>query len=203
MKQAAVALLFAAATTLLAQKADWDALDQQIEQLYVKGDLPGALRVAKLAVDAASTPKQSGRSLDRLGFLYYNSGNLKDGETFLRQGLALRREKLGADSADYAESANDLALFFRDTRRFPEGQALAEEAVAVRVHVLGANDPLVAETLETLGTIYSGEGEYEKSAATFEKARAIYESHIDAKNPAPPVITARKWNAVICANRFR
>ncbi len=186
MKQAAVALLFAAATMLLAQEADWDALDQQIEQLYVKGDLPGALRVAKLAVDAASTPKQSGRSLDRLGFLYYNSGNLKDGETFLRQGLALRREKLGTDSADYAESANDLALFFRDTRRFPEGQALAEEAVAVRVHVLGANDPLVAETLETLGSIYSGEGEYEKSAATFEKARAIYESHIDAKNPAPP-----------------
>ncbi len=51
---------------------------------------------------------------------------------------------------------------------------------------LGANDPLVAETLETLGSIYSAEGEYEKSAATFERARAIYESHIDAKNPAPP-----------------
>src|ERR1700733_6634355 len=170
MKQFAVALLLAAAPLLLAQAADWDALDQQIEQLYLKGDMAGAVRVAKLAVDAASTPKQSGHSLDRLGFLYYNSGNLKDGEAFLRQALALRREKLGADSADYAESANDLALFCRDTRRYPEGQALAEEAVAVRVRVLGPNDPLVAETLETLGTIYSGEGEYDKSAGTFEKA---------------------------------
>jgi tetratricopeptide (TPR) repeat protein len=186
MKPASLAILLATPILLLAQKADWDALDQQIEQLYVKGDLPGAVQAAKLAVEAASTPKQSGRSLDRLGFLYYNSGNLKDGETFLRQGLALRREKLGADSADYAESANDLALFCRDTRRYPEGQALAEEAVAVRVRVLGANDPVVAETLETLGSIFSGEGEYEKSAATFEKARAIYESHIDPKNPAPP-----------------
>ena len=186
MKPAVVALLLAAASTLPAQQADWDALDQQLEQLYVKGDLTGALRIAKLAVDAASTPKQSGKSLDRLGFLYYNSGNLKDGETFLRQGLALRREKLGADSADYADSANDLALFCRDTRRFPEAQALAEESVAIRSRVLGANDPVVAETLETLGSIYSGEGEYEKSATTFERARAIYESHIDAKNPAPP-----------------
>jgi len=186
MKQAVVALLLAAACTLPGQEPDWDALDRQIEQLYVKGDLPGAVRVAKLAVDAASTPKQSGRSLDRLGFLYYNTGNLKDGEALLRQGLAVRREKLGADSADYAESANDLALFCRDTRKYPEAQALAEEAVAVRTRVLGANDPLVAETLETLGSIYSGEGEYEKSAATFERARAIYESHIDAKNPAPP-----------------
>jgi CHAT domain-containing protein/tetratricopeptide (TPR) repeat protein len=171
---------------LQGQKAEWEALDQQVEQLYLKGDMAGAVRVAKLALDAASTPKQSGRSLDRLGFLYYNSGNLKDGETFLRQGLELRREKLGADTADYAESANDMALFFRDTRRFQEAQSLAEEAVAVRSRVLGANDPVVAETLETLGSIYSGQGEYEKSAATFEKARTIYESHIDDKNPAPP-----------------
>src|SRR5208337_1582331 len=97
-----------------------------------------------------------------------------------------RREKLGADTDDYAQSANDLALFLRDTRRLPEAQALAEEAVAVRSRILDANDPSLAETLETLGTVYSGEGEYEKSATTFEKARAIYESHIAAKNPAPP-----------------
>src|ERR1700733_5009195 len=116
MKPAALAFLLAAPILLLAQKADWDALDQQIEQLYLKGDMAGAVRAAKLAVDAASTPKQSGRSLDRLGFLYYNSGNLKDGEAFLRQGLELRRKELGTDSADYAESANDLALFCRDTR---------------------------------------------------------------------------------------
>ncbi len=185
MRQALLACLLAA-PMLLAQKPDWDSLDGQVEQLYLKGDIAGAVRAAKLAVDAASTPKQSGRSLDRLGFLYYNSGDLKNGEAFLRQGLALRREKLGADSADYAESANDLALFCRDTRRLPEAQSLAEESVAVRTRVLGANDPTVAETLETLGSILSAEGEYEKSAATFEKARAIYESHIDPQHPAPP-----------------
>jgi CHAT domain-containing protein len=185
MKRTLLACLLAAAQ-LWAQKAGWQTLDQQVEQLYLKGDMTGALRVAKQAVDAATTPAQSGHSLDRLGFLYYNSGNLKDGEAFLRQGLALRREKLGADSADYAESANDLALFCRDTRRLPEAQALAEEAVAVRTRVLGANDPVVAETLETLGSIYSAEGQYEKSAGTFEKARGIYEAHIDARNPAPP-----------------
>ena len=186
MKPAAVALLFAAAATLLAQQSDWDALDKQIEQLYLKGDLAGALRVAKLAVDAATTPKQSGHSLDRLGFLYYNSGNLKDGETFLRKSLALRKEKLGADSADYAESANDLALFFRDTRRFPEGQALAEEAVAVRLARAGPERSAGCRDARNARHHFSGEGKYEKSAATFEKARAIYKSHIDAQNPAPP-----------------
>ncbi len=185
MKRAALALLFAV-TFAAAQRPDWDALDKQMQELYLKGDLAAAVQTAKQALDAASTPAQTGHSLDRLGFLYYNSGNLKDGEDYLRRGLELRREKLGADSADYADSANDLALFLRDTRRLQEAEPLATEAVAVRTRVLGANDPLVAETLETLGTVFTAQGQYEKSAATFEKARAIYESHIDAKNPAPP-----------------
>ena len=187
MKPASIALFLAAGAIILqAQQPDWDALDQQVEGLYLKGDIAGALRVAKLALDAASNPKQSGRSLDRLGFLYYNSGNLKDGETYLRQSLELRRDKIGPSSDDYAQSANDLALFLRDTRRLREAQALAEDAVAVRSRIPDANDASIAEALETLGSIYSGEGEYEKSAATFERARAIYETRIDAKNPAPP-----------------
>ena len=186
MKLGLLACLLAA-QLLLAQKADWDALDSQVEQLYLKGDMAGAMRVAKLAVEAASTPKQSGRSLDRLGFLYYNSGNLKDGETFLRQGLALRREKLGADSADYAESANDLALFCRDTRRSPRSPGAGRRGRS------RANTECWAQTIpwwprrwKRSGLFTAAEGEYGKSAGTFEKARAIYESHIDAKNPAPP-----------------
>ena len=111
---------------------------------------------------------------------------MKDGEAYLRKGLELRREKVGADTDDYADSAADLALFYRDTRRFSEGQALAEEAVAIRTRILDPNDPVLAETLQVLGTIFSGEGQYEKSAATLEHARGINEFHIDAKNPAPP-----------------
>ena len=165
--------------------ADWDALNKQIEEVYLKGDFAEAIRLAKRAVDIAANPKQSGRSLDRLGYLYYVSGNLKDGEAFLRQGLELRRTKLGADSEDYAESLNDLALFCRDTRRLPEARSLAEEAVAVRSRTLDAKDPVLAETLETLGSIYSAIGEYELSASTLDKARAIYESQLDAKDPRP------------------
>jgi len=163
--------------------ASWDTLDQRLEQAYLKGDLAEALKIAKQAVDAATTPKQSGRSLDRLGYLYYVSGNLKDGEGFLRHGLEIRRTQIGPETADYAESANDLALFCRDTRRLDEARQLAEQSVAVRSKVLGPNDPVVAETLETLGTIYSARGEYELSASTLAKARAIYEAQLDPKNP--------------------
>ncbi len=180
------ALLLALVPTAFAQpptQQDWDSLDKQLEQAYLKGDLAESLRLAKLSVAAASNSKQSGRSLDRLGYLYYVSGNLKDGEALLRKGIEIRRTQIGPDTEEYAESANDLALFCRDTRKLDEARTLAEQAVEIRTRVLGPKDPLLAETMETLGSIYSARGEYEQSASTFDKARAIYESQLDPKNP--------------------
>jgi CHAT domain-containing protein len=178
-----IALLILTTSLAFAQPPSWPVLDKQLEQAYMKGDLPEALRIAKQAVDAATTPKQSGRSLDRLGYLYYVSGNLKEGEALLRQGLEIRRTQIGPDTEEYAESANDLALFCRDTRKLDEARPLAEQAVAIRTKVLPPNDPVLAETMETLGTIYSARGEYDLSASTLDKARAIYESQLDPKNP--------------------
>jgi len=162
-----------------ARTEDWASLDRRGEELYTRGDLKESIRIARLAVAAASNPKQSGRSLDRLGFFEFQSGNLKDGESFLRQGLELRKDKVGSDTADYAESANDLALLCRDIGKLAEGQALAEEAVAIRSRVLGANHVLVAESLNTLATVLAFRGEYESAISRFEEARAIHDSQPD------------------------
>jgi CHAT domain-containing protein len=161
---------------------DWESLDRQAEELYSKGDLKEAIRIARLAVAAASDPKQSGRSLDRLGFFEYTSGNLKDGESLLQQALDLRKTKLGINTVDYAESANDLALFWRDSGRLPEARALAEQAVAVRSTLLGPHHARVAESLNTLGSIYALQGEYDQAISRLEEARAIHESESDPNN---------------------
>ena len=155
---------------------DWASLDRQADESYTRGDLKEAIRIARLAVAAASNPKQSGRSLDRLGFFEFTSGNLKDGESFLRQSLEVRKTKLGIDTADYAESANDLALFCRDSGRLPEAREMAEQAGAIRSRVFGGQHPRVAESLNTLGSIYALRGEYDPAISRFEEARAIHES---------------------------
>jgi CHAT domain-containing protein/tetratricopeptide (TPR) repeat protein len=161
---------------------NWASLDRQAEELYNKGDLKEAIRIARLAVDAASDPKQSGRSLDRLGFFESTSGNLKDGESFLRQALELRKSKLGIDTADYAESANDLALLCRDAGKLPEARDLAEQSVAIRARVLGAGNLRVAESLNTLGSIYALIGEYDLAISRLEEARAIQESQPEPRD---------------------
>ena len=144
-------LLFAT----LAWGQSWSALDSQAENSYTRGDLAGAIATAKAAVVSASDPQQFAHSLDRLGFFQFTAGDLKAGEASLRQALEIRKTKIGEDTLDYAESANDLALLCRDSNQFPEGRKLAEQAVAIRSKLLGARDPHVAESLNTLGGIFA------------------------------------------------
>ncbi|HLW76841.1 MAG TPA: tetratricopeptide repeat protein, partial [Bryobacteraceae bacterium] len=162
------------ATVACAQ--DWPLLDRQAEVAYTKGDLAGAIRVSKLAVALAGNAKQSGHSLDRLGFFQYTSGDLKTGETSLRQAIEIRRTKIGEDTLDYAESANDLALLCRDSEQLAEGKKLAEQSVAIRSRLLGARHPSVAESLNTLGGINAFLGEYDQAIMNMEQALSIHES---------------------------
>jgi CHAT domain-containing protein/Flp pilus assembly protein TadD len=162
------------AVPVLAQ--DWAALDARGEQAYTKGDLAEAIRVAKLAIAAAGDPKQSARSLDRLGFFQFTSGDMKAGEKSLRDAMEIRRTKIGEDTLDYAESANDLALLCRDTDRLSEGRKLAGQSIAIRSRLLGPRHLLVAESLNVLGSIEAYLGEYDDAIAHMEQARSIHES---------------------------
>lgn len=180
---AAITLMLLAASSGRGQQ-DWTELDRRAEELYTKGDLKEAIRVARLAVTAASDAKQSARSLDRLGFFEYTAGDLKAGESDLRQALKLRSEKIGIETADYAESANDLALFCRDSNKLPEARTLAEQAVAIRTRVLGPRDLSVAESLNTLASVFALLGEYDLAIVRFEEARGIHESREKAEDLA-------------------
>ena len=162
--------------------SDWASLDQKAEELYTRGDLNAAMRVAKLAVDAASGPAKSSRSLDRLGFFEYTAGNLKDAEFHLREAFNLRKQTFGAESSEYAESANDLALYCRDSGKLPEARSFAEQAVEIRMRLFGSSNLRVAESLNTLASTYGLLGEYDLAISRFEQARKIHELQVEPKN---------------------
>ncbi len=179
----AAVFLFAAflISAFPAAAQDWANLDSRGERPTTKAISLKRFRVAKLAVAAAGGAKQSARSLDRLGFFQYTSGDLKTGEAALRQALEIRRSQVGEDTLDYAESANDLALLCRDTDKLSEGRKLAEQSVAIRTRLLGPRDLLVAESLNTLGGIIVFQGEYDLAIARMEEALAIHESQPSAQ----------------------
>ena len=167
-----------------AKPPDWASLDRQAEELYAKGDLKEAVRVARSALDAAADAKQSAHSMDRLGFFEYTAGDMQQGESHLRKALELRKSNPGIETADYAESANDLALFCRDAGKFTEARDLAGQAVAIRSRVLGARDMHVAESLNTLGSIAALAGDYDVAISHFDQARVIHESQPEPRELA-------------------
>ena len=177
---AGLALAQAVSVGPATQDQTWAALDARATALYDTGDLPHAIEAAAAALQRAGSPRELGRSLDRLGFLYYTSGKLAEGEQFLRRSLDTRASAFGVDSLDYAETANDLAMLLRDLRRMDEATTFAERAVATRERLLGTAAMPLAESLNTLATVYGLAGNYVKAVSTFERAVAIHESR-----PAP------------------
>ncbi|HWC97844.1 MAG TPA: CHAT domain-containing tetratricopeptide repeat protein [Candidatus Sulfopaludibacter sp.] len=174
--------LFTAIVLLAA--GDWNSLCRQAEDLYVRGDLKAAIHTAHLSVDAAASPSESAHSLDRLGFFEYTAGDVKAAEADLLQALEIRRTKIGVETDDYAESANDTALLYRDSSRFPEARALAEQAVAIRTRILGPHDLRVAESLNTLGSTLALIGDYSEAIDRLEAARAIHEAQPEPHAPS-------------------
>jgi len=179
----AAAVWLACLTPASAQQPapDWASLDQRAASLYAAGDLPHAIDAAHLALRAAVSPRERGRSLDRLGFLHYTSGDLTAGEKELRESLQIRQDAFGTDSLEYAETANDLAMLLRDLRHMDEARTLAVRAVAIREQQPDASGFLLAESLDTLGTIDGLSGDYGGAATTFERALAIHERRPDAE----------------------
>jgi CHAT domain-containing protein/tetratricopeptide (TPR) repeat protein len=190
---AGLALNQAVSVAPATQEQTWAALDARVAELYEKGDLPRAIEAADIALRRAQSPREIGRSLDRLGFLYYTSGKLPEGEQFLRRSLDTRESAFGVDSLDYAETANDLAMLLRDLRRMDDATTLAERAVATRERLLGKTAAPLAESLNTLATVYGLAGNYVKAVLTFERAVAIHESR-----PAPD--RATEEYGTLCVN---
>ena len=78
------------------QESSWQGLDRRTADLYAKGDLPQAIEAAQAALRIAASPKETGRSLDRLGFLYYTCGKLTEGEAYCAGRLPRRAKRRSA-----------------------------------------------------------------------------------------------------------
>ena len=116
-------------------------------------------------------------SLDDLGSLQYEIGNLGEAERLLRDALALRRRTLGDEHLDTANTENHLAMALR-RKETPEANAEVEQlyrsALAARRKALGADDRAIAESLNDLGLLFSqNKRDYAAAEPLFREALEI------------------------------
>ncbi len=94
-----------------------------------------------------------GQSLNDLGVLHREMGNLAESERLLRESLAIRRSVLGNEDKDVAVTLVELARVLKDLGRAAEAEAPAREALAIRLKVFGDEHRETATSKSELGLL--------------------------------------------------
>jgi serine/threonine protein kinase len=105
-------------------------------------------------------PVRIGQSLNALGVLQRELGNLVVAEQLLREGLAARRQVVGQDE-DIAVTLVELARALKDLGRDAEAEAPAREALAIRTRVFGDEHRETATSKSELGALLRDRGDLE------------------------------------------
>ncbi len=108
---------------------------------------------ARIEAELSAQPEVQAALFDVVGGLYHSLGLPDQAEPPLRRAVALRREVLGAEHADVAQSLNALGGVLDSQGQFDEAQALFEEALNIRRTRYRAPHAAIAESLNDLGQL--------------------------------------------------
>src|SRR5262249_27551435 len=102
---------------------------------------------------ARREPAALARTLNHLGNILMDKGDLPDAETAYREALELRRPLHGNESPEVAESLNNLAGVLSELGRYEDSEKLLLESLAVKRKLLGKDDARVGTTVLNLGVV--------------------------------------------------
>lgn len=108
---------------------------------------------ARIEAELAGQPEVQGALLDVVGGLYHSLGLPEQAESPLRRAVAIRREVLGEEHPDVAQSLNALGGVLDSQGQFDEAEGYFEEALAIRRARFRRPDAAVAESLNDLGQL--------------------------------------------------
>jgi non-specific serine/threonine protein kinase/serine/threonine-protein kinase len=128
-------------------------------------------------------PLIQARLMNTMGTVYTALALYEQAQDLLTESLATRREILGNDHPEVAESIHALADVRRELSEYEEARPLFEEALRVREQAFGADDLRVAETLYGLAIVETKAGNHELSGEYLDRALAIKEQALGPDDP--------------------
>jgi tetratricopeptide (TPR) repeat protein/transcriptional regulator with XRE-family HTH domain len=117
--------------------------------------------------------RAAARLLDRMGAHHLLAGESATAAPLLLRAWRLRREVLGGDHLDTAETLTHLARLAFARGHYARGETLARAALSIRRCHLGALHPLAGSALALLGDILIERGRYAEAEPLLEQALAI------------------------------
>jgi tetratricopeptide (TPR) repeat protein len=122
-------------------------------------------------------------TLNVLGVLYREDGNLARAEQLLTESVAMRRRVLGPEDKDVAITLVELARVLTDGGRDPEAEAPIREALAIRRKVLGEEHRETATSKNELALFLYDRGDLEEAERLERESAATNERVLGPDHP--------------------
>jgi serine/threonine protein kinase len=127
----------------------------------------------RIAAELKDHPEAQAQLMNVMGKSYEGLGLYEKATPLMENALGIRRNQLGNEALDTAESLNDLGLLLIGKSDFARAQTLLREALQIRRKQLGTEHVQVAITLNNLGLALQEKGEYAAAEPLLREALAI------------------------------
>ena len=128
----------------------------------------------RIRTDLADRPLVRAKLMDTIGSIYLNLGQYEDAHANVNEAYKVRRELLGDDAPEVADSLYHLGYLARWHGDYEEGRELLTTALGVREQQLGTGTVETALTLNQLGILEAMDGDYQLSETYFKRSIDAY-----------------------------
>jgi non-specific serine/threonine protein kinase/serine/threonine-protein kinase len=133
--------------------------------------------------ELAGRPLVQARLMAIMGEVYRNLGLYGNAQPLLERALQIRRDRLGTDHADVADSLEELGRLLQNTGRYEQARPLFEEALAIREAVSPRDDAAVVESLINLANLHRSKGETAPARTLYGRALALSDTTFAPDDP--------------------
>jgi serine/threonine-protein kinase len=134
------------------------------------------------------------QTLNDLGVLHRERGNVAAAQPLLEESLAMRRHLLGSVDKDVAVTLVELARVLRDRGLEARAEPLAREALAIRRQVFGEVHRETATSLNELALLLFGRGDLDGAEPLFRENLA---TNIKVLGPDHPSVAVSMGNVAL------
>ncbi len=99
------------------------------------------------------------------------------------KAAAIRKQVLGEQHPDYANSLNDMAYIYHNMGEYARAEPLYTQAIEIDKQVLGEQHPNYATSLKNLASLYQSTGEYNRSEPLYKQAMEIQKQALGEQHP--------------------
>ncbi|HEX8195301.1 MAG TPA: tetratricopeptide repeat protein [Pyrinomonadaceae bacterium] len=165
-----------------------------VQLFFISAQYDKAIEISKSLLAKAKETNDlnlEAEMLNDLATLYQSQNKYEKAKPLYKKALQIRKQILGEDHPETANTYNNLAVLLFSQRKYKEAEPLLKKALQIREEVLGKNHPDTATSYNNLASFNEeSQRKYKEAESLFRKALQIREKVLGKNHPE----TAASYN---------